>query len=239
MNRGLQISLLIVTFVISTGVGYYVSDMLFGETAEPSTPAVETPAVVEEPELSPIPEIIDVTTPEWVEGEKKYKFKVMAEVENGNELKYYLYTDEYYKSESDSNYDGVFYVMGSDSGTYYLKVANNVTRDPDHVRRRVITDCDKRAPQPVQSNVKPLTEDEVEHYINVNPKGHEYFRSDWKAYFAPNHRIKVFNNSTLTYDRIEDLWMAKRMGEDFKKLDVVLFHWTSDMKISQVDINVY
>lgn len=236
MNRGLQISLLIVTFVISTGVGYYVSDMLFGETAEPSTPAVETPAVVEEPELSPIPEIIDVTTPEWVEGEKMYKFKVMAEVENGNELKYYLYTDEYYKFECDSNSDGVFYVMGSDSGTYYLKVANNEKRDPDNVARRVITDCDKRAPQPVQSNVKPLTESQVENSINNTTDG--YVPGGWSAYFALIQKVNVLNNSSVSFSNFADVWQAKGSYGTINSVKVVKLYYNNN-KIEQMDINVY
>lgn len=238
MNRGLQISLLIVTFVISTGVGYYVSDMFFGETTEPSTPVVETPAVVEEPELSPIPEIINVTTPEWVEGVKKYKFKVVAKVENGNALKYYLYTDKDFEFEYGSSYDGEFYVDGSDSGTYYLMVANNVTCDPDHVKRRVITDCDKRAPQPVQGNVKPpLTKSQVENSINNTTDGS--VPSGWSAYFAPIQKVNVLNNSSVSFSDFAEIWQAKGTYGTINSVKVHDFTYNSNMKIEQMDIYVY
>lgn len=233
MSKGLQISLLVGLFAISTAAGYFISDMLFPKEAK-EVVKVEKP-VVEEPVKSSLPVIHDVNS-SWSDALKVYTITVDASVETDDQLKYYLYTDEACKMECDHGFENMFEVKGTDDGNYYIKVVNNRTQVDEAYY--TISDCKKPAEKPAEV-VRPLTESQVQNAINSTTDGS--VPSDWsKYYFATNQKVNIKINETgtpISYSYFSDIWNGKNMGT-FSRVEVVKLYYTGN-KIYQMDINIY
>lgn len=230
MSKGLQISLLVGLFAISTAAGYFISDMLFPKEAK-EVVKVEKPAV-EEPVRSSLPVIHGVNS-SWSEALKVYTITVDASVETDDQLKYYLYTDEACKMECDHGFENKFDVKGTDDGNYYIKVVNNRTQVDEAYY--TISDCKKPAEKPKEV-VRPLTESQVQNYINSTKDGS--VPSDCDAYFAAHQTVKVLNDSVRSYDDFAAVWLDKYMGF-INSVQVVKLHYNGYNRVYQMDINVY
>lgn len=232
MSKGLQISLLVGLFAISTAAGYFISDMLFPKEAK-EVVKVEKP-VVEEPVKSSLPVIHDVNS-SWSEALKVYTITVDASVETDDQLKYYLYTDEACKMECDHGFENKFDVNGTDDGNYYIKVVNNRTQVDEAYY--TISDCKKPAEKPAEV-VRPLTESHVQNSINNTKDGRVPVEDS--DHFATNQKVNIKINETgtpISYSYFSEIWNGKNMG-DFSRVEVVKLYYTGN-KIYQMDINVY
>lgn len=231
MSKGLQISLLVGLFALSTAAGYFISDMLFPKEAKEVVKVEKT--VVEEPVKSSLPVIHDVKS-SWSEALKVYTITVDASVETDDQLKYYLYTDEACKMEYDHGFENKFEdVKGTDDGNYYIKVVNNRTQVDEAYY--TISDCKKPAEKPAEI-VRPLTESQVQNSINSTTDG--YVPSGWSAYFAAPQTVKVLNGSDSSYADFAAVWGEKSMGI-INSVQVVKLHYNGYNRVYQMDINVY
>lgn len=233
MSKGLQISLLVGLFAISTAAGYFISDMLFPKEAKEVAPAVKE-VVVEEPVKSPQPVIHGVEA-SWSEAFKVYAITVDASVETDDQLKYYIYTDEACKMECDHGFENMFKVEGTDDGNYYIKVVNNRTQVDEAYY--TISDCKKPAEKPTEV-VRPLTESHVQNSINNTKDGRVPVEDSY--HFATNQKVNIKINETgtpISYSYFSEIWNGKNMG-DFSRVEVVKLYYTGN-KIYQMDINVY
>lgn len=231
MSKGLQISLLVGLFAISTAAGYFISDMLFPKEAKEVAPAVKE-VVVEEPVKSPQPVIHGVEA-SWSEAFKVYTITVDASVETDDQLKYYIYTDEACKMECDHGFENMFEVKGTDDGNYYIKVVNNRTQVDEAFY--MVSDCKKPAEKPAEA-VRPLTESQVQNSINSTTDG--YVPSGWSAYFAAPQTVKVLNGGDSSFADFAAVWSEKSMGI-INSVQVVKLHYNGYNRVYQMDINVY
>lgn len=233
MSKGLQISLLVGLFALSTAAGYFISDMLFPKEAKEVVKVEKT--VVEEPVKSSLPVIHDVKS-SWSEALKVYTITVDASVETDDQLKYYLYTDEACKMECDHGFENKFEdVKGTDDGNYYIKVVNNRTQVDEAYY--TISDCKKPAEKPKEV-VRPLTESQVQNSINNTKNGR--VPDEDSRHFATNQKVNIKINETgtpISYSYFYEIWNGKNMG-DFSRVEVVKLYYTGN-KIYQMDINVY
>lgn len=230
MSKGLQISLLVGLFALSTAAGYFISDMLFPKEAKEVVKVEET--VVEEPVKSSLPVIHGVEA-SWSEAFKVYTIKVDASVETDDQLKYYLYTDEAYKMECDHGFENRFDVKGTDDGNYYIKVVNNRTQLDEAYY--TISDCKKPAEKPAEV-ARPLTESQVQDSINSTEDGS--VPSGWSAYFAAPQTVKVLNGGDSPYADFAAVWLDKLNGT-INSVQVVKLHYNDYNRVYQMDINVY
>lgn len=133
MNKGLQIVLLVLLFLVSGAVGYFLEDILLGDKVVAEA-AVEQP--VAEPAaardtVSTVPVILKdaITAPKRAEN-GTYGFSVQATVESAHQLKYILYKDEACTQELTGNLSGVFTdIPAAAAKTYYLRAQNVATGD--------------------------------------------------------------------------------------------------------------
>jgi len=230
MSKGLQISLLVGLFALSTAAGYFISDMLFPKESKEVVKVEKQ--VVEEPVKSSLPVIHGVNS-SWSEALKVYTITVDASVETDDQLKYYLYTDEACKMECDHGFENEFDVNGTDDGNYYIKVVNNRTQVDEAYY--TISDCKKPAEKPTEV-VRPLTESKVQNSINSTEDG--LVPSDCGAYFAAHQTVKVLNDSVRSYDDFAAVWLDKFMGH-INSVQVVKLHYNGYNRVYQMDINVY
>lgn len=133
MNKGLQIVLLGVLFLVSGAVGYILEDVLLEKEDAVDTAVQETVAepVAPKDTVSTVPVIMQdgISAPKRAES-GKYGFSVQASVESAHQLKYLLYSDEACTQEVASNLSGVFAdIPAAASRTYYVRVQNVATGD--------------------------------------------------------------------------------------------------------------
>lgn len=231
MSKGLQISLLVGLFALSTAAGYFISDMLFPKEAKEVVKVEKT--VVEEPVKSSLPVIHGVNS-SWSEALKVYTITVDASVETDDQLKYYLYTDEACKMECDHGFENRFDVNGTDDGNYYIKVVNNRTQVDEAYY--TISDCKKPAEKPAEI-VRPLTESQVQNSINSTTDGS--VPSGWSTYYFATHQtVKVLNGGDSSYADFAAVWLDKYNGF-INSVQVVKLHYNGYNRVYQMDINVY
>lgn len=137
MNKGLQIVLLGVLFLVSGAVGYILEDVLIENKGAAETAVQETVAepVAPQDTVSTVPVIMQdgISAPKRAES-GKYGFSVQASVESAHQLKYLLYSDEACTQEVASNLSGVFAdIPAAASRTYYVRVQNVATGDLSEV----------------------------------------------------------------------------------------------------------
>ena len=137
MNKGLQIVLLGLLFLVSGAVGYILEDILLGKE-DTSEVVVEQPVAepeVQEPAVSTIP----VIPADGIKGPERnaagnFELSVLASVESAHQLKYFLYKDEACTQEAASNLSGAFAdIPAVASKTYYVRVQNLATGDVSEV----------------------------------------------------------------------------------------------------------
>lgn len=185
MNKGLQIFLLGLVFLISGAVGFLLEGILLKRVnlgKEPSV--VETVPVVPEDTLSTIPVIVmdEVTTP-IREADGNFSFSARAEVESGHQLKYVVYKEDACLDPVAENLSGSFTTLPPlPSKIYYLRVQNIVTGDWSES-------------VPVEGFVQiimyeRITKALLEDLINVK-KDYSYAPKDFKKRTSPSLQIVV------------------------------------------------
>ena len=186
MNKGLQIVLLGLLFLVSGAVGYILEDILLGKK-EASVVVVEQPVAeqeVQEKAVSTIP----VIPSDGIKGPERnaagnFNLSVLASVESAHQLKYFLYKDEACTQEAASNMSGVFAdIPAVASKSYYVRVQNLTTGDVSEVL-------------PVAGFVelfkyKQITKAELEKLFNVD-QDWGAASDDFRVRIAPSRSIEV------------------------------------------------
>jgi hypothetical protein len=141
MNRGIQIVLLVLLFIVCGAVGYFVGGMLSSDEPEVVTTTVLKEEVVEKTEVevaeepkvehSTKPEITNTPTPKLNSDNKTYRLVVEAIVESGDELSYYITTGNHDDIVAESE-NGIFEKLPhSSNGEYQVWVKNTATGQVD------------------------------------------------------------------------------------------------------------
>lgn len=181
MNKGLQIFLLIVVFLVSGVAGFFLENILLEQNKE----VIEEPApIVPQVTLSSIPVILEdsITAPER-NANGNFNFSVQAEVETSHQLKYALYKDETCTELAVENLSGAFAdVPPVASRIYYLRVQNISTGEWSDVL-------------PVDGFVQlimyeKITKAELEDLINVK-RDYSMAPKDFKKRTSPSFQIIV------------------------------------------------
>ena len=131
-----------------------------------------SPAESVAPVLSAVPVISSEAKAPVKSGNSTYSYKAEASVESGDLLVYVMYADEACSQEIMSSSDGSFTgIPANESGTYYLRVQNVVSKDFSPVTP--IKGFDK----PKLIMYQKITKEELDNIININksysaaPKG--------------------------------------------------------------------
>lgn len=191
MNKGLQIVLLGLLFLVSGAVGYILEDILLGKE-DTSEVVVEQPVAeqeVQEPAVSTIP----VIPADGIKGPERnaagnFDLSVLASVESAHQLKYFLYKDEACTQEAASNLSGTFAdIPAVASKTYYVRVQNLATGDVSEVL-------------PVAGFVelfkyKQITKAELEKLFNVD--------QDWGA-ASDDFRVRVSSSLSIKVNGLKE-----------------------------------
>lgn len=141
MNRGIQIVLLVLLFIVCGAVGYFVGGMLSSDEPEVAATTVQKEEVVEKTEVevaeepkvehSTKPEITNTPTPKLNSDNKTYRLVVEATVESGDELSYYITTGNHDDIVAESE-NGIFEKLPhSSNGKYQVWVKNLTTGQVD------------------------------------------------------------------------------------------------------------
>lgn len=187
MGKGLQLTLLAVSFFCSGAAGYFLEAILIDnnkpvaviQTSEDHQSAQEIPAQTK----STVPEIRSCTTP--VKGsDGSYSFDVEGYVESGDKIEYLLANDTDFSTIVDTNQDGRFEgIPGTEGGTYYV-VARNMSTD------------DKSSPELLEGLKKVvvghdrLTETEI---YKILRRGLEDMPKGTSNRISPSHILTVRN----------------------------------------------
>lgn len=194
MNKGLQIFLLGLVFLISGVAGFVIEELLF----EKSVVVSEEPAPVAiQDTLSPVPVILaeSIAAPQR-NANGNFDFSVQAEVETSHQLKYALYKDEICTELVAENLSGVFSdVPPVSSKIYYIRVQNLTTGDCSDV---VSIDGFTQLVM-----YQKITKAELEDLINVK-KDYSMAPKDFKKRTSPSFQI-IVNGANENERQVSDV----------------------------------
>lgn len=210
MNKGIQIVSLILLFSVCGAVGYFIGGVFDKKELQTDNVVVSeveevlvAPEVIEAPVvpeviLSTKPEITNSPTPVKNKDNKTYSLIVVASVESGDRLEYYITKDDKGNERVDTNDDGKFNTLShSSNGKYHVWVENTETRERDH---REVSGFD---PIKVKPNIVPLTKEEINQSLNSTTDG-----------LVPVHFINRFGSKQKVFNAAD----GKLISEDFSRL---------------------
>jgi hypothetical protein len=198
MNKGLQIFLLILLFLVCCAGGYFVGDILFSQPEATATakvvtvteavkPIAEPEPVVEEPEGIPV--IVATPTPVWNSNKKRYSVTIEAKVDTDDYLRYEILDIDSLEPIVEGNFEGKFDGIAPSESGKYIVVVTNVGKKQS-TEQLVDGFVKVEAPKPT---ITPLTAAELTQAINNTDDG--LVPSHIASKFGSRQKVVVLSGS--------------------------------------------
>lgn len=239
MNRGIQIVLLVLLFIVCGAVGYFVGGMLSSDEPEVAATTVQKEEVVEkteeevaeEPKVehSTKPEITNTPTPKLNSDNKTYRLVVEATVESGDELSYYITTGNHDDIVAESE-NGIFEKLPhSSNGKYQVWVKNLTTGQVDTC---VVDGFVEKKTKP---SIVALSISELNNSLSNTTDG--IVPTHISNRFSSKHKVVNAANGSIVSNNFNTLWTDMFMGVAKYKVTKVVVDESTNLLV-EIHVNV-
>lgn len=241
MNRGIQIVLLVLLFIVCGAVGYFVGGVLNSDEPQIATPTPVQPLeVVVEPvaaaaeeaviALSTTPEITNASAPAKNSDNKTYSLVVNAIVESGDELSYYITPDGNHNVIVAESMDGRFDKLPhSSNGKYLVWVKNLATGETSY---RPVTGFNEIKIKP---SVVALTSSELNQSLSGTTDGS--VPTNISSRFSSKQKVVNAANGSIVSNDFNTLWTDMFMGVAKYKVTKVVVDESTNLLV-EIHVNV-